>query len=113
MSVEEVRKYCLVKNGVSESFPFDEQTLVFKIANKMFCLLSIFPPFSINLKGDPDKIIELKEEHEEIKPGFHMNKKHWITIGLEGNLDKNFIESLIDDSYNLVSKGLTQKDWIR
>ena len=67
------------------------------------------PPWSINLKCDPEKAIELREEYEEIIPGFHMNKKHWNTIDLHGNLKESLIEELIDDSYNLVFAGLPKK----
>ncbi len=109
MDLDEIRKYCLMKPGSSESFPFDDETLVFKVADRMFCLCNLNPPFSINLKCDPEKAIELREEFQEIIPGYHMNKKHWNTINLEGNLSNAFINQLIDDSYNLVFNKLTNK----
>ena len=109
MTIDEIQKYCSSKNGVTESFPFDDDTLVFKVANKMFCLANLNPPFSINLKCEPEYAIELREKYDEIKTGYHMNKKHWNTIELDGTLQNRFIESLIDDSYNLVVDGLPKK----
>lgn len=109
MNIDKLQKYCLNKKGVTEGFPFDEETLVFRVADKMFCLVNLTPPWSINLKCDPEKAIELREEYEEIIPGFHMNKKHWNTVDLHGNLKESLIEELIDDSYNLVFAGLPKK----
>jgi len=110
MNVEQIRNYCIEKKGVTEGFPFDEETLVIKVMEKMFALVNLVPPFSINLKCDPEKAIELREEHEEITPGFHMNKKHWNTFSLEGRLTSTFIKEWIDHSYNCVVKGLPKKD---
>ena len=109
MNIDKLQKYCLNKNCVTEGFPFDEETLVFKVADKIFCLVNLTPPWSTNLKSDPEKAIELREEYEEIIPGFHMNKKHWNTVDLHGNLKESLIEELIDDSYNLVFAGLPKK----
>ncbi len=102
MDTEKVREYCLKKNNVTESFPFNDETLVFKIFGKMFCLLNLVYPYSVNLKCEPEKAVKLREEFEEIKPGFHMNKKHWNTVDLTGELQEDFIKNLIDNSYNLV-----------
>ena len=110
MDIEEMRKYCLNKAGTTESLPFDETTLVFKVIGKMYCLLNMEPPFSINLKCLPEKAIELREQYEEVQPGYHMNKKHWNTIQLDGNLGNTQIAKWIDDSYNLVTAGLTKKE---
>ena len=110
MDLEEVRNYCLKKPGTTESFPFDDETLVFKVASKMYCLGNLTPPISLNLKCEPIKAIEIREEFEEISPGFHMNKKHWNTVDLEGNLSNSFIQQLIDDSYDLVFNKLTKKE---
>ena len=110
MDIEEIRKYCLIKAGTTESLPFDETTLVFKVVSKMYCLLNMEPPFSINLKCLPEKAIELREQFEEVQPGFHMNKKHWNTILLDGNLRNTQVIEWIDDSYNLVAAGLTKKE---
>jgi len=112
MDIENVRVYCLSKPGTSESLPFDDTTLVFKVMNKMYCLLNMEPPFSINLKCEPGKAIELREQFEDVQPGYHMNKKHWNTILLDGNLRDNQITQWIDDSYSLVAAGLTKKEKI-
>ncbi len=109
MNIDTLQKYCVKKKGVTESFPFDEETLVFKVGGKMFCLINLTPPWSTNLKCDPEKAIELREEYEEIIPGYHMNKKHWNTVDLHGNLKESLIEELINDSYNLVLAGLPKK----
>ncbi|MCF8240622.1 MAG: MmcQ/YjbR family DNA-binding protein [Melioribacteraceae bacterium] len=110
MDIEELRNYCLRKKGVSEDFPFDEDTLVFKVMNKIFCLTSLTPPFTINLKCDPERAVELREKYEEVQPGFHMNKTHWNTVDMEGTLNDKFIMELIDHSYNMVVAGLTKKN---
>lgn len=110
MNVEEFRDYCLSKNHVAESFPFDEETLVFKVAGKMFALAGLeHHPTTVSLKCDPEKALELREEYEEIAPGYHMNKNHWNTVTIDGNLSHKLIRELIDESYNLVVKGLTKK----
>ena len=110
MNIEEFRDYCLSKKYITECFPFDEKTLVFKVANKMFALSSLENhPAKVNLKCDPEKAIELREKYSEIIEGFHMSKKHWNTITIEGNIPNSFIKELIDQSYNLVVKGMTKK----
>lgn len=110
MDIEKITSYCLSKKGSSDHFPFDETTLVFKVMDKMFCLVNLTPPLSINLKCEPDNAVELREEFEEITPGYHMNKKHWNTIDLEGNLSDKLIKEMIDESYNLVVSKLPKKD---
>ncbi len=109
MNIEEIRKYCLNKKGTTEEFPFDDTTLVFKVAGKMYVLSNLDGDLYINLKCDPEKAIELREEHEAIKPGWHMNKKHWNTVEMDGSLKPDFIKSLIDHSYDLVVSKLTRK----
>lgn len=111
MDIEQFRNYCLAKKGVTESLPFDEDTLVFKVMEKMFALTSLEKsPVTANLKCDPEKAIQLREEYENaIYPGYHMSKKHWNTVELEQNLPPQFLLQLIDDSYNLVVAGLTKK----
>ena len=111
MNIEEFRDYCLSKKGVTESFPFDEVTLVFKVMGKMFALIGLDNnPAKANLKCDPEKSIELREEYPDfIIPGYHMNKKHWNTVEIEGNLPRELVIELIDHSYDLVVKGLTKK----
>ena len=109
MNIEELRIYCLSKAHVTEGFPFDEKTLVFKVANKMFALTGLekYPP-SVNLKCDPDLSLDLQEEYPEITPGYHMNKKHWITVQYS-ELSDELVKKMIDDSYGLVVKSLTKK----
>lgn len=109
MNIEELREYCLSLKGVSEDFPFDETTLVFKVAGKMFCLTDLEGELSINVKNNPEKNIELREEYPAIKPGYHMNKKHWNTILIDGSISDDMIKNLIDESYDLVVMGLTRK----
>jgi predicted DNA-binding protein (MmcQ/YjbR family) len=110
MNIEQFRSYCLAKKHVTESFPFDEITLVFKVANKMFALTSLNKqPTTVNLKCDPEKAIQLREEYSDIIEGYHMSKKHWNTITIDGNLSNKLIEELIDHSYNLVIEGLSKK----
>ena len=110
MNIEEFRDYCLSKKYVTESFPFDEKTLVFKVANKMFALSGLeYQPAAVNLKCDPERAIELREEFSDIIAGFHMSKVHWNTIAIEGGLTHDFIKELVDHSYDLVVKGLPKK----
>ena len=110
MNIEEFRAYCISKKYVSECFPFDTSTLVFKVAGKMFALSGLDAyPAKINLKCDPEKAVELREEFSDIIAGFHMNKKHWNTITIEGMLPHELICELIDHSYDLVIKGLPLK----
>ena len=101
MNIEKIREYCLKKPAVTESFPFDEVTLVFKVAGKMFALVNLDGNFSINLKCDPEKALELREHYPAVLPGYHMNKRLWNTVLLDGMLD-NEVRSWIDDSYDLV-----------
>jgi predicted DNA-binding protein (MmcQ/YjbR family) len=103
MNIEQIREHCLQKNGVTEEFPFDEETLVFKVAGKIFLLASLESiPLQINLKCDPEKALELREEYESVQPGYHMSKKHWNTIIFDGSIPDRKIYEWIDDSYNLV-----------
>jgi len=111
MNIEDFRTYCLSKPGVEEGFPFGEGTLVLKVMGKVFALSSLTSPwFQVNLKCDPERAIELREEHESIIPGFHMNKKHWNTITFEyGNLSDKLVLELTNHSYDLVVSKLTKK----
>jgi predicted DNA-binding protein (MmcQ/YjbR family) len=109
MDIEMVRNFCLNKKGVSEGFPFNETTLVFKVMDKIFALLNLEFPHTINLKCDPIRAIELRENHEEIIPGYHMNKKHWNTLDLTGTLSDKLVFDLIDHSYDLVTTSLPKK----
>lgn len=110
MNVEEVREHCIAKKGVTESFPFDETSLVVKVLDKMFGIISLNGTHSMNLKCDPDRAVELREAYSDaIIPGFHMNKKHWNTIQLDQNLSRDLLLELIDHSYDLVVAKLTKK----
>jgi len=110
MDIEKVRLHCLNKKKVTEEFPFDENTLVFKVMNKMFCLTDLDNPNSINLKCDPELAADLRERYNEVTPGYHMNKKHWNTIALDGTLSDKLILSWIDHSYELVVESLLKKE---
>lgn len=109
MNIEEIREYCISKKGATESFPFDEVTLVFKVMGKMFALTNLDGELSINLKCDPEKAISLREEYSAIIPGYHMSKIHWNTVMIDGSIKDDFIRNLIDDSYNLIVEKLTKK----
>ncbi|MBK8347951.1 MAG: MmcQ/YjbR family DNA-binding protein [Saprospiraceae bacterium] len=111
MDIQEFTEYCLAKKGVTESFPFGGDTLVFKVVGKMFALTGLDEiPSKANLKCDPEWGVTLREEYEDITPGYHMNKVHWNTILLEGQLENAFIKKLIDHSYQLVVNSLTKRD---
>lgn len=105
MDIESIREYCLSKPGVEETLPFGPDTLVFKVKNKVFLLMSLdAQPLRFNVKCDPDYALELREEYPDtILPGYHMNKKHWNTIVVNGVLSKKLILKMIDDSFDLVS----------
>ena len=110
MNIEEFRDYCLSKKHVTECFPFDEKTLVFKVKGKVFLLTDIQSnPLQFNVKCDPEIAIQLRENYSCITPGFHMNKKHWNTIDVNSDLNDELLLELILDSYNLVVKSLTKK----
>ena len=101
MYFEDFREYCLRKPFVSEGFPFDQSTLVFKVGGKIFLLTNIDLFESVNLKCDPDKSIELRERYQAIIPGYHMNKKHWNTVFVNGRISNKLIFECIYNSYSL------------
>lgn len=110
MDLESFRKYCLGKMGVTEEFPFGEDTLVFKVAGKMFVLTGLDDyPFYINLKCDPEKAIELREKYESVQPGYHMNKVHWNTVAVYNSIPDKEVYQMIDHSYQLVVEKLPKK----
>lgn len=110
MNIEDFRIYCLSKPGTEECLPFDAHTLVFKVMGKMFALTSLnSDTFTVNLKCDPDRALELREAYDAVQPGYHMSKKHWNTVDFEAGLKISFLKELIDHSYDLVVKGLTKK----
>lgn len=106
MNIESLREYCLSRKGVTEGFPFDENTLVFKVGGKMFLLTDLEDSFTINVKCDPEKAVELREQYEAVQPGYHMNKKHWNTVAIDGSVPDEILLSWIDASYDLVFNGL-------
>jgi len=109
LNIETIREYCLGKEAVTESFPFNNDTLVFKVAGKMFALLSLTGNFELSLKCNPEKAIELREQFTEITPGYHMNKTHWNTLQLNGQLTEKLVLELITHSYKVVIQGLPLK----
>lgn len=110
MNIEAFREYCLAKRGSIETLPFDDDTLVFKVGGKMFALCSISDfNMGLALKCDPERAIELRERFSQIKPGYHMSKKHWNTVLPEAGLPGDLVCQLIDDSYELVIAKLTKK----
>jgi len=105
MNIEDIREHAIAKSDVTEGFPFGEQTLVFKVKEKIFLLMSLdADPLQFNAKCDPERAIELREQYDCVLPGYHMNKKHWNTVIVDGTLNTKQIKELIDHSYNLVAK---------
>lgn len=104
MNIEELRDYALSKAGVEEGFPFGESTLVFKVKGKIFLLAALeADPLQFNVKCDPEKAIEWRERYASVLPGYHMNKKHWNTVLVDGTLSRQELAEMIDDSYDLVA----------
>ena len=111
MDVETLREYCLAKKAVEESFPFGETTLVFKVMGKIFLLTGLDSPIlQFNVKCDPEKAIEWREQYAAVQPGYHMNKKHWNTVTADGSIPSRILREMIDDSYQLIVKSLSKKD---
>jgi predicted DNA-binding protein (MmcQ/YjbR family) len=110
MNIEELRDYCISKPAVTESFPFDESTLVFKVAGKMFLLTDLVDAFSMNVKNTPEKVIELREQYPCVLPGYHMNKIHWVTVMIDGSISDSLLKQWIDESYNLIVSGFSRKE---
>jgi len=113
MTITDFYDYCLSKKGVTEHFPFDEDTLVFKVGGKMFALSSLSDwesgKASVNLKCDPERAVELREEYSGVVPGFHMSKVHWNTVTINSDVPVKVLRELIDHSYELVFNSLTKK----
>jgi len=109
MDANEILDYCVAKKGVTETFPFDQETLVLKVGAKMFLLMSLEKqPLNITVKTDPEWSLELREQYPQITGAFHMNKTHWNSVSVDG-LRKDLILKMIDQSYDLVFKSLTKK----
>jgi predicted DNA-binding protein (MmcQ/YjbR family) len=110
MDIEAFRNYCLSKPGVTESFPFDEDTLVFKVMGKIFALAGVSDFNAVNLKCEPELAIELRERYPAVEPGYHMNKKHWNTVNFDGSISFKELKEWTDHSYDLVVNSLTKKE---
>src|SRR5882762_3204459 len=110
MDAVEFREYCLTKPNAIEGTPFGETVLVFKSSGKMFALMSLDEvPATANLKCDPDLALELRDRYEQVRPGYHMNKKHWNTIDIEAGIPDAELRKMIDHSYELVAKKLSRR----
>ena len=111
MNVEEIAEYCSSKKGVTQEFPFDEETLVLKVMGKMFLLASLEKiPLQFNIKCNPEEAVELREKYEAVIPGYHINKKHWNTVIIDNSIPPKNIFSWIDNSYDLVVSGLKKSE---
>ena len=107
MDLTQFREYCLSKSHTTENTPFGPDVLVFKVGGKMFALAALDEmPTTVNLKCDPDLALELRDRYEQVTPGYHMNKKHWNTVGIEGGIPDPEVRKMVDDSYDLVAKTL-------
>lgn len=113
MDINVIYDYCLNKKGTTEEFPFDEETLTFKVGGKIYLLLNLTKWEQgnrfINLKCDPERSEELRADYNEIVPGYHMSKKHWNSVILGGSVQWGLLKELIDHSYELVFNSLTKK----
>ncbi|HVU57213.1 MAG TPA: MmcQ/YjbR family DNA-binding protein [Puia sp.] len=110
MDIETLREYCLKKKEVEEGFPFGDTVLVFKVKGKMFLLASLDTPIlQFNVKCDPEKAIEWREQYPAVQPGYHMNKKMWNTVIMDNSIPTRMVRQMIDDSYELVVKSLPKK----
>jgi predicted DNA-binding protein (MmcQ/YjbR family) len=111
MNVETFREYCLSKPGAKETTPFGPEDIVFKVGGKIFAIAALDEvPARANLKCDPDRALELRDRYEEVQPGYHMSKKHWNTVTLEGGIPTRELKEMIDHSYELVVKSLPKKN---
>ncbi|HMX38756.1 MAG TPA: MmcQ/YjbR family DNA-binding protein [Saprospiraceae bacterium] len=111
MHIEQFRDYCLSKPATSEDFPFGPENLVLRVGGKIFAITDVAKgDFKVNLKCEPDYALQLREQHVEVVPGYHMNKQHWNTVDFEGALDDALLRHLIDHSYALVAKSLKKAD---
>lgn len=109
MDIEFLRDYCIAKPGVTEGLPFGEDTLVFKVGEKIFLLIGLSEANRFNVKCDPERAVELRERYDEVRPGYHMNKTHWNTVYMDGNLSQKQLCEMIDLSYHLILKSLPKK----
>ena len=110
MNIELLRDYCINKDFVTEGLPFGDDTLVFKVKNKMFALANLEGPLRISLKCDPEIAIELRERYPAVMPGYHLNKQHWNTVSVDGTIDNDSIFKWIDQSYDLILASIPKKN---
>jgi predicted DNA-binding protein (MmcQ/YjbR family) len=109
MDLEQFREYCLSKIAATESMPFGEGVLVFKVAGKIFALAALDEiPATVNLKCDPDLALELRDRYEQVRPGYHMNKKHWNTVEIDRGVPEAELRKMIERSYDLVVRALSK-----
>ena len=107
MNIETLREYCLSKTSATESMPFGDETLVFKVGGKIFALTSLdAKPLTVNLKCDPELAVELREQFDSVRPGYHMNKRHWNTVIIDSSIRESDLKKWIDHSYDLIVKSL-------
>jgi predicted DNA-binding protein (MmcQ/YjbR family) len=109
MDIESYRNYCISKPHVTEDFPFGENVLVFRVGGKIFTLFDVNDFSSVNLKCDPEQAVDWREQYSAVLPGYHMNKKHWNTVLIDGSLNDRKLKEMIDHSYDLVKKSLPKK----
>lgn len=110
MNIEDLRQYCLTKKGATESFPFDETTLVFKVMNKMFAVTDLEDDLAVVIKSDPEKIVAMREQYPAVQPARYFDKRHWTLVRIDGSIDPSLIRQWIDDSYGLIVSKLPKKD---
>jgi predicted DNA-binding protein (MmcQ/YjbR family) len=109
MNIESFRQYCISKKGTTEDLPFDENTLAFRVMGKIFALTDIDAFESVNLKCDPARALELRNQYQGIVPGYHMNKQHWNTVMIDSDVSDQLLCQLVDHSYDLIVNGLPRK----
>ena len=114
MDIEHARDFCLALPETTEGFPFGPDVLVFKVAGRMFATLAMDEdPARMNVKCDPDDAVRLRDEYECVEPGYHMNKRHWNTLVLDGSVVNAVVEGWIRDSWTLVARSLKKADRVR
>ncbi len=107
MDFDELRRYCLAKPGATEEHPFGPGALVLKVGGKMFAIIGEdSEPLTVSLKCEPEIALMLRDAHASVTPGYHLNKRHWNTVSLDGTIDEDLVREWIDDSYDLVIEGL-------
>jgi predicted DNA-binding protein (MmcQ/YjbR family) len=108
-TLEEFRQYCLAKPGTTEELPFDDITMVYKVMGKIFALAGGNDDSTVNLKGDPNELLERRARYEDVQAGYHMNKKHWVTVPLDGSVPRAELLSWVDASYSIIVSALPKK----